>query len=214
MAIFQATYDTFTRAFEEQRRRRLLTLLIPIGIILTSLAIIGGVAALVTNSAQPGMNVTVGLSVLLVAALGISGVALRRGRVGLATGIFLTSTILTILGLVTVLCVATPFSDQSLIQLACLSIVLSLASAISDARGIVLAAALESVVVVLVLLLVPSQPNSILYAATGTVQHRVILIIGVLTYHWAIAALLIAVASTLRGALHTLGQTITQLTQA
>src|SRR6185437_9187057 len=98
------------------------------------------------------------------------------------------------------------------IQLACLSIVLSLTSAVSDSRTIILAAVLESVVITLVLLLVPSQ--GILQGASGMVQHRVILIIGVLTYHWAIAALLVVVARTLRGTLSTLGQTTSQLTQA
>lgn len=198
------------RALEAQRRRRLLGLLIPTGIILTSIAIISGAAAIIQGQAQAGMTITVSLSVFLVACMSGAGVALRRERVDIATLLFTSSAVLTIVGIVTVLCVATPFSAQSLVQLACLSIVVVLAGAVGDARTIILAAALESLVITLIFLLVPAAGP----LAGAMLPQRLILIIGTLTYHWAIAALLIAVVRTLRQTLDSLEQTTNELTQA
>ena len=202
--------ENIIQSFEDQRRRGLLRLLIPIGIVVTGIAIISGAAVLLQGKGQAGMQVTVGLSCLLIVCMVISALALRREQVEIATTVFVVSAVVTVLGIVTVLCVATDFSAQSLVQLACLSIVVSIAGAVGNIRSILFASALESLVIILVLLLVPAR--GILTGASG--QERFILIIGTLTYHWAIAALLIAVAQTLRRSVVTLSQTYDELSQA
>lgn len=203
--------DDLIRSFEEQRQRRLLRLLVPIGVTLTSIAIIGGLAAIHLRTAQPGMPITVGLSCVLVAGMIGSWYLLRQDRVSDATTLFSAITVSTIIGLVAVLCVATPFSAQSLIQLACLTIVVSLAGALGGTRTIIAAVLLESVVVTLILLFVPMTGD---LAPEQPFPRRLIMIIAVLTYHWAIAALLIAVARTLRQSVESLSQTAVELSQA
>jgi signal transduction histidine kinase len=207
-----ADFQAFTRSFEEQRQQRLLTLLIPIGLILIGIAIIGGAVAIFTNSAQPGMQVTVSFSVILFGCLVAAEVLLRRGRIDIATLLFIISTVSTVLGIVVVLAVATPFSPQSLVQLACLSIVILLAGAVGDTRSIVFTAALEGLTIAVVMLVVQPAPNDAVSSAI--LQQRVIIIIAILTYHLAGAALLVAVSNSLRGTLETLNQTYEQLSQA
>ena len=195
--------------FEQQRHQRLLSILIPGGLILLGLAILGGLPTLLLQNFPRETVISLSITSALAVALLVAWLMLRRNDLALATNIFLIGVVTGILGLVAELCLGVPFSDQSLIQLACLDLVVILASAVSHRRAVIFAGLAESLVIALILLFVR---NGLL--AQSSLQHRMLLLIGILTYHWAIILLLIVGLAALQTSLRTLQEKASQLAQA
>jgi signal transduction histidine kinase len=194
----RAEYQTYERA----RRRRLLTAIVPAGVILTGLACLVATASLVLN---PQQDVSVWINDALTFALAISftlaWVALRRGRLGTASAIALWTGASGVLATVTIACFAQGLTPLSLIQIASLVIAIALIGLLGGLRAIVIGTAIINVVTIIILLRAP-RPEPLQALLDG----QIALILSVtLTYQWAVAVVMIAIWLTYQQTLRALG---------
>src|SRR5690348_9145437 len=189
-------------SYERQRSRRLLTVVVPAGITLTGIAFFVATLTLLTNPRQSAaVLVNDALTLLLAALFVVAWLALRRDRLGLATGIVLALGGGGILLTVAIACFSQGLTPLGLIQVASLSTALVLVGMLGGLRIIIAAALVLSAVTVSILLLAP-RPASL----EAQIRPQIPLLISVtVTYQWAVAASMIAIWATYRQTLQSLG---------
>lgn len=189
-------------SYERQRSRRLLSVVVPFGVILTGVAFLVATLTLIANPHQSAaVLVNDALTLLLAALFAVAWVALRRDRLGLASSLVLALGGGGILLTVAVACFSQGLTPLSLIQVASLSTVLVLVGMLGGLRTIIVAALLLSAVTVSILLLAP-RPGPL----DAQIGPQLPLLISVtVTYQWAVAASMIAIWATYRQTLQALG---------
>jgi signal transduction histidine kinase len=194
----RAEYQTYERA----RRRRLLSAIVPAGVLLTGLACLVATASLLINPQQDAsVYINDALTFALAALFSAAWVALRRGRLGAASTISVWTGGGGVLATVTIACFAQGLTPLSLIQVASLVIAITLIGLLGDLRAIVLGTAIINAVTVAILLRAP-RPDALRAILDG----QIALILSVtLTYQWAVAVAMIAIWLTYQQTLRALG---------
>jgi signal transduction histidine kinase len=194
----RAEYQTYERA----RQRRLLTAIVPAGVILTGLASLVATVSLLLNPNQDAsVWINDALTFALAVLFGMAWIALRRGRLGAASTIALWTGGGGVLATVTIACFAQGLTPLSLIQVASLVIAIALIGLLGDLRAIVIGTAIINVVTVIILLRAP-RPEPLQAILDG----QIALILSVtLTYQWAVAVVMIAIWLTYQQTLRALG---------
>ena len=194
----RAEYQTYERV----RQRRLLTAIVPAGVILTGLASLVATASLILNPQQDvSVWINDALTFVLAVLFGMAWIALRRGRLGAASTIALWTGGSGVLATVTIACFAQGLTPLSLIQVASLVIAIALIGLLGDLRAIVIGTAIINVVTVIILLRAP-RPEPLQAILDG----QIALILSVtLTYQWAVAVVMIAIWLTYQQTLRALG---------
>jgi signal transduction histidine kinase len=189
-------------SYERQRRRRLLSVVVPFGVILTGIAFLVATLTLIANPRQSAaVLVNDALTLLLAALFVVAWISLRRDHLGLASSLVLALGGGGILLTVAVACFSQGLTPLSLIQVASLSTVLVLVGMLGGLRTIIAAALLLSAVTVSILLLAP-RPGPL----DAQIGPQLPLLISVtVTYQWAVAASMIAIWATYRQTLQSLG---------
>ncbi|HST90230.1 MAG TPA: hypothetical protein VLJ14_17785, partial [Ktedonobacterales bacterium] len=114
-------------SYERQRRRRLLSVVVPFGVILTGIAFLVATLTLIANPRQSAaVLVNDALTLLLAALFVVAWISLRRDHLGLASSLVLALGGGGILLTVAVACFSQGLTPLSLIQVASLSTVLVL----------------------------------------------------------------------------------------
>jgi signal transduction histidine kinase len=191
-------YQTYERA----RQTRLLSAILPAGVLLTSFACLVATASLlVTPQQDASVWINDALTFALAIFFALAWVALRRGRLATAS----TLTIWTggggVLLTVTVGAFSQGLTPLSLIQIASLVLAITLIGLLGDLRGILIGTAIINVVTVIILLYAP-RPEALRPILDG----QIALAISVtLTYQWAVAAVMIAIWFTYQQTLRALG---------
>src|SRR5690348_14772521 len=148
----RAEYQTYERV----RQRRLLTAIVPAGVILTGLACLVATASLILNPQQDvSVWINDALTFALAALFGMAWIALRRGRLGAASTIALWTGGGGVLATVTIACFAQGLTPLSLIQVASLVIAIALIGLLGDLRAIIIGTAIINVVTVIILVRAP-----------------------------------------------------------
>lgn len=189
-------------AYENQRRRRLLSALAPAGVVLTSIACVVATVTLVLN---PGQDVTVrvndGITFFLALLFGLAWLALRRDQLTLATVLVVGAAGSGILATVAIPCLTQGLSPLGFVQLASLGTVVVLVGMLGDVLTIACSTLLLNAVTLAILLLSPHPA-----ALDALTRQQLPLLASVaLTYQWAVAAAMIAIWLTYRQALKNLG---------
>jgi signal transduction histidine kinase len=194
----RAEYQTYERV----RQRRLLTAIVPAGVILTGLASLVATASLILNPQQDvSVWINDALTFVLAVLFGMAWIALRRGRLGAASTIALWTGGSGVLATVTIACFAQGLTPLSLIQVASLVIAIALIGLLGDLRAIVIGTAIINVVTVIILLRAP-RPEPL----QAILEGQIALILSVtLTYQWAVAVVMIAIWLTYQQTLRALG---------
>ncbi|PWT70242.1 MAG: hypothetical protein C5B60_12420, partial [Chloroflexi bacterium] len=199
--LSQAERDRYL-AYEDQRRRTLLRVMVPAGATLTGLA---WVVATVTLVVMPRQDVSVwvndAITLLLVDMFLGAWIALQRDHVTLASGLVVAAGGGGVLATVAISGFSQGLTPLTLIQLASLTLVVVLVGMLGDLRTILGAAALLSLVTLSVLLWAPRPPD-----LAATIQAQLPLLASVsITYQWGVAALMVAIWLTYRQTLSALG---------
>ncbi len=194
----RAEYQTYERA----RRRRLLSAIVPAGVVLTGLACIVASASLLLNPQQDAsVYINDALTFVLAVLFGAAWIALRRGWLGAASTLAVWTGGGGVLATVTIACFAQGLTPLSLIQVASLVIAIVLIGLLGDLRAILLGTAIINAVTVIILLRAP-RPEALQAILDG----QLALILSVtLTYQWAGAAAMIAIWLTYQQTLRALG---------
>lgn len=194
----RAEYQTYERV----RRRRLLTAIVPAGVILTGLAcLVAGVSLLLNPRQDVSVWINDALTFVLAVLFSVAWIALRRGRLGAASTLAVWTGGGGVLATVAIACFAQGLTPLSLIQVASLVIAITLIGLLGDLRAIVLGTAIINVVTVIILLRAP-RPEPLQAILDG----QIALILSVtLTYQWAVAAAMIAIWLTYQQTLRALG---------
>ncbi len=205
MAASTDSIKKFVSEFETLRRQRILTFIIPFALAIIGIAVIGGIFTIIQGKAQNGVTVSVSLSVILMICMAISYYLLAQKHITAASLIFTISAITVITGLIVDFCIVQSLTAQSLVQLSSLDIIIILAGTIAGENLILISAAIEMITIALIALFVPQ--NGIF----TTPQDRALVLIGILTYHGAIALLMYILSRSQRQTLTTLGETNNEL---
>jgi signal transduction histidine kinase len=194
----RAEYQTYERA----RRTRLLSAILPAGVLLTSAACLVATASLVVNPEQDAsVWINDALTFALAMFFALAWIALRRGRLEAASTIALWTGGGGVLATVTIACFTQGLTPLSLIQVASLVLAIALIGLLGDLRAIVIGTTIINVVTVIILLRAP-RPESLRPILDG----QIALILSVtLTYQWAVAVAMIAIWLTYQQTLRALG---------
>jgi signal transduction histidine kinase len=189
-------------AYEQQRQRRLLGVIVPAGIGLTGVAV---VVASVTLVVAPHQDVTLwvndGLTFLLALLFIAAWLALRRDWLRLVAGIVIGAGGAGILTTVAVAGFSQGLAPLSFIQVGSLGTVLVMAGMLGGLRTILGATLVLNGVTLGILLLAPRSP-----ALDALIRQQLPLLVSVtLTYQWAVATLMLAIWLTYRQTLRLLG---------
>jgi signal transduction histidine kinase len=199
--LSQAERDRY-RAYDERRRRSLLGVMVPAGVVLSGLAsLVATVTLFITPHQDASVWVNDAITLVLAGLFVWAWHAVRQGLLTLASGLVAGAGCLGVLATVAIAGLSQGLTPLTLMQMAFTTIVVVMVGTLGNLATIVGAAALLNAVTLSLLLWAPRPP-----VLAATIQKQLPLLASVsITYQWGVAALMVAIWLTYRQTLSALG---------